>query len=258
MSDLVLYEERGAIAVITLNRPQSLNAVTGELANAIERAFERAAAGAAVRAVVFAAAGRGFSAGAELKGDIPSVDDAIQQLEKKFNPAIRAITLLPKPVVAAVSGFATGIGTSFALACDMVLLGEQAFLQVPFARIGLVPDGGMCWHLATRLGPRHAFELAMTGERIAATRCVELGLANRAVPDDRLLAEACAVAEKLAECAPLAAAGTKRLLLRAIDLGLEGTMREEAVEQRRCLGSGDFREGVRAFMAKRAPRFSGK
>jgi 2-(1,2-epoxy-1,2-dihydrophenyl)acetyl-CoA isomerase len=165
---------------------------------------------------------------------------------------------LPKPIIAAVEGFATGIGASFALASDIVLLGKSAFLQVPFARIGLVPDGGMCWQLATRLGPRVAFELAMSGERVPAERCVALGLANRVVPDGEVCAHAEALARELALAAPLALAGTKRLLGQAAALGLAGTMSAEAKEQAKCIASGDFREGVRSFIEKRAPKFSGR
>ena len=257
MTDIVRYEERGPIAIITLNRPQSLNSFTSELGQAILGAFAQAGRAAAVRAVVFTGAGRGFSAGAELKGGFPEPATTIAQLEEDYSPGVAAIASLPKPVIAAVNGFATGIGASFALACDMVFLAETAFLQVPFARIGLVPDGGMSWQLASRLGPRLAFELAMSGERIPASRCVELGLANRTVPDGELLHVACAAAETLSHCAPLAMAGTKRLLRKAVDLGFEATLHEEAIEQGRCVGSHDFREGVQAFIDKRKPRFTG-
>ena len=258
VSSIVLYEERGPVALITLNRPEALNAFGEGIGREILAALDRAQSTASVRALLLTGAGRGFSAGAELKGQFPAVGTMLTRLEEEYGPGIRAIASLPKPVIAAVNGFASGIGASFALACDMLLIGEQAFLQIPFARIGLVPDGGMCWQLATRLGPRVAFELAFSGERIAARRCVELGLANRAVPDERLVDEAVALAEKLADGAPLALAGTKRLLRRAPEIGLNATLREETLEQARCLLSNDFSEGVASFIEKRAPRFTGR
>jgi len=254
----VLFEERGAVAVVTLNRPGALNTFTRELRLDLLSTLQRCAASESVRAVVLTGAGRGFSAGVELVRDMPAIDEAVRQLEEEFNPGIRAIVDMPKPVIAGVNGFAAGIGASYALACDLVLMGEGAFMQVPFGRIGLVPDGGACWQLAERLGPRVAFEVAMMGERLPAARCVALGLANRAVPDATLLDECVAVAARLAECAPVAMASTKRLLRSAPALGLDGTLRAEALEQARCIASADFIEGVRAFLEKRAPRFTGK
>jgi 2-(1,2-epoxy-1,2-dihydrophenyl)acetyl-CoA isomerase len=258
VSAAILYEEIGTIARVTLNRPDALNSFTAELGTAIREAFERVGAAEQVRAVVFTAAGRGFSAGAELKQGFPSPEETLAQLEEHYAPAIATMLALPKPIVAAVEGFATGIGASFALASDIVLLGKSAFLQVPFARIGLVPDGGMCWQLATRLGPRVAFELAMSGERVPAERCVALGLANRVVPDGEVCAHAEKFARELAMAAPLALAGTKRLLGQAAALGLAGTMSAEAKEQAKCIASADFREGVRSFIEKRAPKFTGR
>lgn len=254
----VLYEARGAVAVISLNRPAALNAFSSQLRLDVIAALKRCAETPAVRAVVLTGAGRGFSAGVELSGELPSGHEALRQLEEEFHPGIRAIVSMPKPVIAAVNGFAAGIAVSYALACDMVVMGESAFMQVAFSRLGLVPDGGACWQLADRLGHRLAFEVAMLGERLPAAKCLELGLTNRVVPDDKLLDEARSIAGQLADCAPVALAGTKRLLRAAAARGLEGTMHDEAVEQARCLGTHDFREGIDAFLAKRAPRFTGK
>src|SRR5262245_23644899 len=163
----VLYEERDRIAIITLNRPKVLNAFNAAMRAGVIAALARCAE-SRVRAVILTGAGRAFSSGAALEGNVPNADEANRQLIEEYAPGIRAIAALEKPVIAAVTGMAVGIGMSYALACDMVVMGEGAFMQVSFGRIGLVPDGGLCWHLATRLGPRVAFEVAVCGEPIDA------------------------------------------------------------------------------------------
>lgn len=253
----VLYEERGRVAIVTWNRPDALNTFTREMRVGIIDAFKKITAAEHIRSVILTGAGRGFSAGADLNGLPPSGAKVAAMLEEEFGPGILAIAELTKPVIGAVNGFASGIGAGYALACDMLLMGEKAFIQLPFAKIGLVPDGGLTWQFAERVGARHAFELALIGDRIPAARCVELGLANRVVPDAELLDQALALAEKLAEAAPIALAGTKRLLRRAHALDLAGAIREEGAIQKDCIDSQDFREGVKAFFDKRAPQFTG-
>lgn len=254
----VLYEERGRVAVITWNRPDALNTFTRAMRIGVIEALKRCAAADHIRAVVLTGAGRGFSAGADLNSLPPVGVEVAAMLEKEFGPGILAIAEFPKPVIAAVNGFASGIGAGYALACDMVVMGEKSFLQLPFAKIGLVPDGGLTWQFAERIGPRLAFEFALGGDRIPATRCVELGLANKTVPDAELLKETCTLAEKLADASPLAIAGTKRLLRRAHSLDLASAIRAEGEIQKDCIDSEDFREGVQAFFDKRAPKFSGR
>ena len=257
MSD-VTYEERGRVAVITLNRPDALNAFTQQMRFGVIDAVKKAGEATHIGAVVLTGAGRGFSAGADLSAMQPVGDEVATQLEKEYGPGLLAIAELPKAVIAAVNGFASGIAAGYALACDMVYMGEKAFMQLPFARIGLVPDGGLTWQFTERMGSRLAFEYALSGERIPAARCVELGLANRVVPDADLVDEACALAERLADAAPLAVAGTKRLLRRAPSLDLAGAIRAETVIQKNCIDSDDFREGVKAFFDKRPAQFTGK
>lgn len=255
----VLFERRGRVAVVTLNRPDALNGFNQGLRNGLKTAVLGIEKDDTVRAVVLTGAGRGFSAGADLKSDpMTSGAEVEQMLNEDYGATLRAIARMPKPVVAAVNGFATGIGGSFALVCDLVVMGEGAFFQVPFQRIGLVPDGGMTWLLTERVGHRRAFEIAVGGERIPAARCLEWGLCNRVVPDDQVVTAAVAWAEQLCDAAPIALGYMKQLLRSAHDMGFEQTIRAEAHLQAPCIDSKDFHEGVAAFLEKRAPKFVGK
>jgi 2-(1,2-epoxy-1,2-dihydrophenyl)acetyl-CoA isomerase len=255
----VLVDKRGRVAIVTMNRPDALNSFDDGLRLGLKSVLESVARDESVRAVVLTGAGRGFSAGADLKSASSVAGAEVErQVNEEYGAGLRAIASMDKPVIAAVNGFATGIGGSFALACDLVVMGEGAFFQVPFQKIGLVPDGGMTCMLTERVGHRRAFELAVSGDRVPAARCLEWGLANRVVPDARVVDEAVAWAEQLCDAAPIALAHMKRLLRTTTGLGFEAAIRAEAQLQAECIDSQDFQEGVAAFRAKRAPKFSGK
>jgi 2-(1,2-epoxy-1,2-dihydrophenyl)acetyl-CoA isomerase len=254
---VVSYREQELVAVVTLERPEALNSFDRALRVELAAALERAGAGTA-RAVVLAAAGRGFSAGADLKDVRPEGADVEQILHTEFAPGIHAMLSMPKPVIAAVHGFASGIGAAYVLAADLVVMGASAFLHLPFARIGLLPDGGLCWHLARQLGHQRAFELAADGERLPAERARELGLANKVVADDAVEREALAWASRLAAQAPLALARTKAALRAAAVLPFAEAFALEARLQKECAASADFAEGIAAFFAKRPGKFTGR
>jgi 2-(1,2-epoxy-1,2-dihydrophenyl)acetyl-CoA isomerase len=260
MSEAVLYDIRESVATVTLNRPDALNAFDDSLRVGLLHALQKATADETVRAVVLTGAGRAFSAGADLRsiGGSENLGERVsRQLREEYNPSILMIAQMPKPVVAAVHGFATGIGLGYVLACDAVVMGRSAFFQIPFARIGLVPDGGVTWQITQALGPRLAFEMALAGDKIPAERCLQLGLANRVVEDDQVLGTATEWAQRLTQAAPIALAGLKRNVRRATTCDLATTMRDEIEAQVRCLDSADFREGVKAFFEKRPPKFTG-
>jgi len=257
MSDIVSYEQQGAVALITLNRPDSLNAFTTQLSNDLQLELERAADDDSVRVIVLTGEGRSFSAGADLNSGFDG-RPVFGKLHYEYRPVLSAIATMSKPVIAAVPGSAAGIGLSLALHCDLLVMADNAFLLSPFTTISLVPDGGLNWHLVRQLGYRRAFQLSVESERIPAERCVELGLANKAVPAPALQTEVLEWAQALAKRAPRSLEATKKVMRHAMDNDWASTFAMEADWQQALAGSEDNVEGVAAFFEKREPQFKGK
>jgi 2-(1,2-epoxy-1,2-dihydrophenyl)acetyl-CoA isomerase len=257
MGDLVNVEVVDAVAVIALNRPDNLNAFTSELRADLAQALNDVACDDSVRVVVLTGEGRCFSAGADLK-DVSTGPPVNEQLQAEYRPVFAAIAKLPMPVIAAVPGFAAGIGMSLVLQCDLVIMAEDAFLLSPFSTISLVPDGGLNWMLVRHLGYKRAFQLSIEAERIDAARCLQLGLANRTAPADELRSAALEWAGALSQRAPLSLAATKKVMRHAMDNDWDSSYDLEAQLQNELLGSADNEEGIAAFLQKRKPEYKGK
>lgn len=257
MSELIRYEQSGAVGIIALNRPDAMNSFTTALSLELQLALERIADDDSVRVVVLTGEGRCFSAGADLKSGFEG-RNVFGKLQYEYRPVLSAIATMSKPVIAAVPGSAAGIGMSMALHCDLMIMADNAFLLSPFTTISLVPDGGLNWLLVRQLGYRRAFQLSVESERIPAKRCVELGLANRVVPAEELQGAALEWAQALAKRAPLSLEATKKTMRHAIDNDWASTFNMESDWQQALVGSEDNLEGVQAFFDKRAPEFKGK
>ena len=251
----VRYRTDGRVGIVTIFRPDAMNSFNTELRRELAAALKEAADDKAIRAVVLTAEGRSFSAGADLKEINENIEAVLQ---KEYRPIFEQIIGMEKPVIGAVGGSAAGIGMSIALACDLLVMGDNAFLLSPFTTISLVPDGGLNWSLVHQLGYRRALQLSIESERITADRCVELGLANKAVPAGSLVDEAVAWAKALAERAPLSIAATKKAMRAAASGSWAETFDIEAPMQQKLRHSADCSEGVRSFFEKRKPDFKGK
>jgi 2-(1,2-epoxy-1,2-dihydrophenyl)acetyl-CoA isomerase len=253
----VKYAAAEAIAVITIFRPDAMNAFNDDLRRELCAALKTAAEDASIRAVVLTGEGRTFSAGADLK-DIDPVRNIDEMLQQEYRPIFECIGRMEKPVIAAVGGSVAGIGMSLALSCDLLIMSDTAFMLSPFTTISLVPDGGLNWLLVSQIGYRRAFQLCIESERISANRCVELGLANRTAPAESLLADAMAWAQAISERAPLSIAATKKAMRHATSGSWASTFDVEAPLQKMLRNSEDSAEGVAAFLEKRKPNFKGK
>ena len=258
MSTPVLTTERqGAVAVITICRPEAMNSFNRRLRLDLLAAFEQAAADRSIRVVVLTGQGRAFSAGADLK-DLSQDLNVEERLQTEYRPIVECIATMQQPVIGAVNGAAAGIAMAFALSCDLLVMAEDAFLLAPFTTISLVPDGGLCWLLVHLVGYRRAFQLSVESERISAARCVELGLANKMVPAASLMDETLEWAEALSRRAPLSVAATKKAMRFAAASDWASTFDLEAREQLALSASDDHAEGVKAFFEKRKAIFRGE
>lgn len=257
---ILIDEREGPVAVLRLNRPETLNALDAELVAALADALERAAADSAVRAIVLGGEGGAFCSGADLKEALRALGAHVDLAERlrTFQRNVLAIARAPKPVIAAVDGAAVGFGADLALACDLRFLSERAYLQEKFVGIGLMPDGGGSFHLAKLVGPGRALELLLLGDKVDAARALELGLANRVLPSAELLPRAIELAQRLAAGPPLALAAIKSATRDSLGGTLEEALAREAAGQTRLLQSADLREGITAFTERRAPVFRGK
>jgi len=252
-------ETAGAVATITLDRPDALNALTVPLKEELRAAFERLAADDAVRAIVLTGAGRAFCAGQDLRERLePDALPLQDEIRIHYNPLIRAMRTNPKPIVGAINGVAAGAGASLAFACDIRIAAEGASFLLAFGRVGLIPDSGATWLLPRLIGASKAAELALTSDPLSAADAERFGLVARVMPAEQLIDEARALAGRLADGAPLALALTKRALEIGWENDLEGQLAAEAEMQGQAGATADHAEGIGAFLDRRQPRFRGR
>lgn len=255
----ILLEERGNIAVVTLNRPEVLNAFSIEMRERLAVTFENFAKDDNLRAIVITGAGRAFSAGGDIKGWEDLKDKNMMRTIMEFaHRAVTAITSLEKPVIAMVNGDAVGAGCNLALACDLIVASENARFGEVFVRIGLGPDWGGAYLLPRLIGMAKAKELLFTGKIIGAKEALEIGLINSVVPHKELEETVMTLAEKLSHSAIKAIGMTKTFLHKAWQMDLKEALGYEAFMQKELMKTTDHKEAVKAFLNKTKPVFTGK
>ncbi|AKM10410.1 enoyl-CoA hydratase-related protein [Croceicoccus naphthovorans] len=258
MSDVLRIEREGDVVTLTITRDERMNALTSALLIELREAMAGAVADGA-RAIVLTGEGRAFSSGADLQGDgIEPPCDLGELLEGAYNPLARAIADLSVPLIVAVNGAAVGAGMGFALAGDIVIAERSAYFLLAFANIGLVPDAGATWMVARSVGRARALELALLGEKITADAAKDMGLITRVVDDGTSLAEAQALAAKLAAGPSLALGQIRKQVAFALDHEFTESLAEEARNQKAAGFTEDFAEAVTAFREKRKPIFKGR
>lgn len=263
MSETIRVEVEGGVTVITLNRPDRLNSFNLEMHEAFGRALDEASSNPDCRAVLITGAGRGFCAGQDLSDRAvapggASRNDLGESLEMRYNPHVRKMRNMEKPVVVAVNGVAAGAGANLALHGDIVLAARSAKFIQSFAKIGLLPDSGGTWTLQNLLGEARAKGLALLAEPLSAEKAETWGLIWKCIDDEALLAEAKTLAAHLATQPTGALAAIKAAIHKAATGTLDAQLDHERDEQRRLGYSDDYAEGVSAFMAKRPPNFTGR
>ncbi len=259
--ETIEFTRRDGYAQLVLNRPKACNSFTAHMHAEVRQAIDDTAADPTLRALLLTGAGRGFCAGQDLNdrkvtaGDAPV--DLGASLDQFYNPLIRALRHLPKPVVCAVNGAAAGAGANLALACDIVLAARSAKFIQGFCKIGLMPDSGGTWILPRLVGHARASALTLLGEPVTAEHAAEIGMIYKAVDSKDLLEQAQSLCAHLATQPAAALAATKRALLQSFDNDFDTQLDLESDAQRTLGATADYREGVSAFLQKRTPRFNG-
>jgi 2-(1,2-epoxy-1,2-dihydrophenyl)acetyl-CoA isomerase len=256
--ETIEFKLEGAIARLTLNRPDRLNSFTVQMHEEVADALARLDG---ARVLVLTGAGRGFCAGQDLADRAVAPGQAIdlgESVEQRYNPLIRKLASLPFPVIARVNGVAAGAGANIALACDVVIAAHSAKFIQSFANIGLIPDSGGTWVLPRLVGQARALGLALTAEPLPAEKAAEWGLIWKAVPDEALDSEVDALAAKFASAPTLGLARIKKMIRESWGHSLDEELDLQRDAMRELGFSNDYREGVAAFIAKRAPNFTGK
>jgi 2-(1,2-epoxy-1,2-dihydrophenyl)acetyl-CoA isomerase len=260
MADSVLYEVADALATVTFNRPEAMNALDTATKNALRDVLREAAADPAVRAVLLTATGRAFCVGQDLKEhvEVLAAGGGLTTVAEHYNPIATAIATMPKPVVAGINGVAAGAGAGFAFAADYRIAADTASFNTAFAGVALSADSGMSWTLPRLVGQGRAAELLLFPRSVPADEALAMGMVHRVVPAAELPAEALAVARRLATGPTVAYAAIKEALAYGADHSLTQSLAVEDTLQARAGAALDHREAVTAFVAKRTPHFEGR
>jgi 2-(1,2-epoxy-1,2-dihydrophenyl)acetyl-CoA isomerase len=252
------YKTDGKVARITLNRPEVYNALNDQLTFDLQDALKKVQDDDECRVIVLTGAGNAFSSGQDLKGISPDPNFSFKTaIERRYNPIIRLMRGMPKPIVCRLNGVAAGAGCSLALACDIIVASEASSLSQAFVNIGLVPDSGSAFFLPRLIGLAQAFELATTGKKISAAEAFTLGLVNKVVPDDQLDSAVNEYVQYYAGAPTKAVGLIKQMLYRSGTSSLEDMLTYEAYCQEIAGQTADHAEGVKAFLEKRRPVFKG-
>jgi 2-(1,2-epoxy-1,2-dihydrophenyl)acetyl-CoA isomerase len=259
MSDFIAFEQIGNVAKITLNRPDKFNSFVREMALALQDRLKACAADADVRAILLTGTGKAFCAGQDLA---EAIDDNGIELQKivseHYNPIVKLIREIEKPVIAAVNGVAAGAGANIALACDITLAAESASFIQAFSKIGLIPDSGGTFFLPRIVGMQRATALMMLGDKVSAKDAEKMGMIYQCTPDEELAETALKLADKLAAMPTKGLGLTKRLLNESFTNDLNTQLQREDDVQTEAGNTYDYQEGVNAFLEKRKPQFKGE
>lgn len=259
MYQFLKYEKEGGVVRLAMNRPEVYNAFNNELTYELQDAFKQIRRDDEVRVVVLTGEGRAFGSGQDLKASQADPDRSfLDSVRKRYNPLIRAMRELPKPIICRLNGVAAGAGCSVALACDIIVASEQATLIEVFINIGLVPDSGSSYFIPRLVSPARAFELCTMGNKISARQAYEWGMINKVVPHEQLDGAVQEYVDYYAAAPTKAIGMIKKMLNKSQTASLDEMLEYEAYCQEIAGNSADHKEGVTAFLEKRKPRYLGK